>query len=179
MTPDFHRRRSLYPAEMRTGRRTSLLQRSRARNLDISSQAVERETSQCCYKRSPADSRQQARCSVHATRPAAHCCLKTLGITPQIQASNRKLAISYTVKCMATATRVEQVVTLFSTPGWESGRGKLRLADDDVKQGSVTAAEKMSALGCVVTRLDPIDTGPSSGALHPVRPGRDASRACI
>jgi hypothetical protein len=34
-------------------------------------------------------------------------------------------------------------------------------------------------VGCVVALLDHIDIWPSSGALHPVRPGRNASRAYI
>src|SRR5688572_3290613 len=34
-------------------------------------------------------------------------------------------------------------------------------------------------VGCCVTLLDPIDIGPWSGALHPVRPGHNASRAYI
>src|SRR6186713_2647598 len=34
-------------------------------------------------------------------------------------------------------------------------------------------------VGCCVTLLDHIDIWPSSGALHPVRPGHNASRAYI
>jgi hypothetical protein len=32
-------------------------------------------------------------------------------------------------------------------------------------------------VGCIVALLDHIDIWPSSGALHPVRPGHNASRA--
>ena len=34
-------------------------------------------------------------------------------------------------------------------------------------------------VGCCVTLLDHIDIWPSSGALHPVRPGHNASRAWL
>ena len=34
-------------------------------------------------------------------------------------------------------------------------------------------------VGCIVALLDRIDIWPASGALHPVRPGHNASRAYI
>jgi hypothetical protein len=34
-------------------------------------------------------------------------------------------------------------------------------------------------VGCIVALLDHIDIWPASGALHPVRPGHNASRAYI
>lgn len=113
MTPGFHRRRRLYPTEMRTGRRTSPQQRSRARNLDISSQAVGRETSRSRYKPSPADSRQQE--------------------------SNRNLAITRKRQCITAATRVNGVVKRFFVH-LRVGvrRDKVRLPHDNVNRGWAT-----------------------------------------
>jgi hypothetical protein len=54
-----------------------------------------------------------------------------------------------------------------------------RAPDKESAQIALSLRVAARTVGCCVALLDPIDIGPSSGALHPVRPGHNASRAYI
>ena len=53
-----------------------------------------------------------------------------------------------------------------------------RATAEAVVQRPVPSGVAARTVGCIVALLDHIDIWPSSGALHPVRPDRNASRAC-
>ena len=54
-----------------------------------------------------------------------------------------------------------------------------RAPDKEMRPDRPVPPVAARTVGCCVALLDHIDICPSSGALHPVRPGHNASRAYI